>query len=108
MNSLPFHSTVPGCVLTIGNFDGVHLGHRALIEKLVSMSHRLKVPSVVFSFDPPPLKLLRPEMVPKPLTWNDRRRELLTRLRIDRVDFFPTTHELLEQTPREFFERILV
>jgi len=108
MNSLPFQSTFPGCVITIGNFDGVHLGHRALIDKLTGMSQRLQVPSVVFSFDPPPLKLLRPEMVPKPLTWNDRRRELLMELRVDRVDFFPTTHELLEQTPREFFERILV
>ena len=108
MNSRQSSSPLTGCVLTIGNFDGVHLGHRALIDKLTGMSQRLKVPSVVFSFDPTPLKLLRPELVPKPLTWNDRREKLLRKLRIDRVHFFPTTHELLQQSPSEFFERILV
>lgn len=97
-----------GCVLTIGNFDGVHLGHRSLIEKLIGMGTRLNLPSVVFSFDPPPLRLLRPEIVPKPLTWNMRREALLKNLGVDFVHFYPTTHELLQQSPSEFFERILV
>jgi len=95
-------------VLTIGNFDGVHLGHRSLIEKLIGMGTRLNLPSVVFSFDPPPLRLLRPEIVPKPLTWNMRREALLKNLGVDFVHFYPTTHELLQQSPSEFFERILV
>ena len=97
-----------GCVLTIGNFDGVHLGHRSLIEKLIGMGTRLNLPSVVFSFDPPPLRLLRPEIVPKPLTWNMRREALLKNLGVDFVHFYPTTHELLQQSPSEFFEQILV
>ena len=97
-----------GCVLTIGNFDGVHLGHRSLIEKLIGMGTRLNLPSVVFSFDPPPMRLLRPEIVPKPLTWNMRREALLKNLGVDFVHFYPTTHELLQQSPSEFFEQILV
>ncbi|MFZ4081068.1 MAG: bifunctional riboflavin kinase/FAD synthetase [Pirellula sp.] len=97
-----------GCVLTIGNFDGVHLGHRSLIEKLIGMGTRLNLPSVVFSFDPPPLRLLRPEIVPKPLTWNMRREALLKNLGVDFVHFYPTTHELLQQSPSEFFEQLLV
>ena len=95
-------------MLTIGNFDGVHLGHRSLIEKLIGMGTRLNLPSVVFSFDPPPLRLLRPEIVPKPLTWNMRREALLKNLGVDFVHFYPTTHELLQQSPSEFFKRILV
>lgn len=97
-----------GCVLTIGNFDGVHLGHRSLIESLVRMGRSENLPSVVFSFDPPPLKLLRPDLAPKPLTWNQRREELLRSLGVDLVYFYPTSHDLLEYSPSEFFQKILV
>jgi riboflavin kinase/FMN adenylyltransferase len=78
------------CVLTIGNFDGVHLGHRSLIEMLLAMASRRGLPSVVLTFDPPPLKLLRPDTAPKPLTWNHRRESLLKKLGVDHVHFFPT------------------
>ena len=97
-----------GSVVTIGNFDGVHLGHRALIERLIDTSKRLKTKSMVFTFDPPPLKLLRPEITPKPLTWNARRAELLNRLGVDQILFYPTNTDLLRLTPVEFFERILI
>ena len=97
-----------GCVLTIGNFDGVHLGHRSLIESLVRMGRSENLPSVVFSFDPPPLKLLRPDLAPTPLTWNQRREELLRSLGVDLVYFYPTSHDLLEYSPSEFFQKILV
>lgn len=96
------------CVLTIGNFDGVHLGHRSLIEMLLEMASRRGLPSVVLTFDPPPLKLLRPDTAPKPLTWNHRRESLLKKLGVDHVHFFPTTRDLLNHSPKEFFERILI
>lgn len=96
------------CVLTIGNFDGVHLGHRSLIESLLAMARRQGLPSVVLTFDPPPLKLLRPEIAPKPLTWNRRRESLLKSLQIDHVHFLATTAELLNHSPKEFFDRVLV
>lgn len=97
-----------GCVLTIGNFDGVHLGHRSLIESLVRMGRSFGMPSVVFTFDPPPLKLLNPDLLPKPLTWNQRRRELLTNLGVDYVYFYPTSHTLLDYSPSQFFQALLV
>lgn len=96
------------CVLTIGNFDGVHLGHRSLLERLLAMAKRQGLPSVVLTFDPPPLRLLRPEVAPKPLTWNRRREFLMRSLRIDHVYFLPTTHELLDHSPKEFFDNILL
>lgn len=97
-----------GCVMTIGNFDGVHLGHRSLIDRLVRMGRRLGMPTAVFTFDPPPLRLLKPNAAPKPLTWNQRRESLLKNLGVDFVHFYPTDHELLSLSPREFFERILI
>lgn len=97
-----------GCVMTIGNFDGVHLGHRSLIERLVDMGKNLGVPTVVFTFDPPPLRLLKPQSAPKPLTWNKRRESLLKKLGVDFVHFYPTDHQLLSLSPQEFFERILI
>lgn len=97
-----------GCALAIGNFDGVHLGHRSLIQRLIEMSERLKVPSVVFTFDPPPMKLLKPGFIPRPLTCNERREKLLKQLGVEHVLFYPTTRDLLDYTPRQFFERILV
>lgn len=101
-------SSEAGCVITIGNFDGVHQGHRALIQRVVKMANRLHLPSMVFTFDPPPLKLLRPQLVPKPLTLNGRRETLLRSLGVDRVVFYPTTQSLLDYSPSDFFLKILV
>ncbi len=52
-------------VLTIGNFDGQHVGHRALIEAVVETAQRLKGVPMVLSFDPHPIEVLRPGTVPK-------------------------------------------
>jgi riboflavin kinase/FMN adenylyltransferase len=97
-----------GCVLTVGNFDGVHLGHRALIDRLIAQAQKRNCPSVVFTFDPPPLKILQPHRVPTPLTWNARREALLRGIGVDHVEFFPTSLELLNLTPEAFFQKILI
>jgi riboflavin kinase/FMN adenylyltransferase len=57
-----------GCVLTIGNFDGVHLGHRAVIEKLAEQGRLLNLPVVVMSFEPQPLEYFLASNVPSRLT----------------------------------------
>lgn len=49
-------------VVTIGNFDGLHLGHQALVSKVMDLSQKFQVPSVVFTFDPHPLEILAPEV----------------------------------------------
>ena len=54
---------ISGCAVTLGNFDGVHLGHRELFRHLVKKAHALDSPSVIFTFDPHPLKLLAPGVV---------------------------------------------
>ena len=55
---------VKGPVITLGNFDGVHLGHRKIIKKLVERAGRLERPSVVYTFEPHPLKVVAPGASP--------------------------------------------
>src|SRR5262249_36326724 len=64
-------------------------------------------PAVVFTFDPHPVRLLRPEQAPPPLTWTARKAQLLAALGIDLVIAYPTDRELLELAPREFFDLIV-
>lgn len=97
-----------GGSVAIGNFDGVHLGHRAMLHTLLSTARQQQHPAVVVTFDPHPLTILRPEQAPTPLTTMPYRRELLHRLGVDAVVVLPTTRELLHWTPTEFFERIVV
>jgi riboflavin kinase/FMN adenylyltransferase len=57
-----------GCVLTIGNFDGVHLGHKAVIEKLVGHGKTLGLPVVILIFEPQPLEYFLGDNAPPRLT----------------------------------------
>ncbi|MEZ6110354.1 MAG: bifunctional riboflavin kinase/FAD synthetase [Pirellulaceae bacterium] len=98
---------VRGGALTIGNFDGVHRGHAAIIERLKAQSAKVGGPAVVFTFDPHPVRLLRPEAAPPPLTWTDRKAELLAELGVDAVIAYPTDRALLALTAAEFFQRIV-
>ncbi len=93
--------------VTVGNFDGVHLGHARLVERLVAKSRELGGSSAVLTFDPHPARLLRPDRVPTPLCWIERKAELLGRLGVDVVIAYPTTMSLLQLDPRQFFDRIL-
>jgi len=93
--------------VTIGNFDGVHRGHARLVERLIAKSHQLGGPAIVFTFDPHPVRLLRPDAAPPPLTWTDRKAELLGELGVTAVVAYPTDEALLSLTPEEFFSRIV-
>jgi riboflavin kinase/FMN adenylyltransferase len=94
--------------VTVGNFDGVHRGHARIIERLVAQARTEDGPAVAFTFDPHPVRLLRPELAPPPLTWIERKAELLARLGIDALVAYPTDQALLDLSPEEFFEQILV
>jgi riboflavin kinase / FMN adenylyltransferase len=96
-----------GGAVAIGNFDGVHLGHARLIERLHAMAERVGGPSIVFTFDPPPARVLRPDAAPEPLIWTERKIELLGELGVDVAIVYPTDRALLELDPRQFFDRIV-
>lgn len=77
--------SLPASVLTLGNFDGIHLGHQALVQNIVRDSKRLKSPSVVLTFEPHPLKVLAPNRAPKLILLHKDKMQLLQSLGVDIV-----------------------
>jgi riboflavin kinase/FMN adenylyltransferase len=96
-----------GGAVAIGNFDGVHLGHARIAERLIAQARQVGGPAVVFTFDPHPVRLLRPSLAPPPLTWTDRKAELLAALGVDAMIVYPTDEALLAHSDRQFFDRIV-
>ncbi len=93
--------------VAIGNFDGVHRGHARIVERVIEQARELGGPALIFTFDPHPVRLLRPTEAPPPLTWTDRKAELLAELGVDALIAYPTDEALLQLTPRVFFQRIV-
>lgn len=93
--------------VAIGNFDGVHRGHARIVERLIARAQQVGGPALVFTFDPHPVRLLRPSAAPPPLTWTDRKAELLVELGVDSMIAYPTDEALLALSPREFFDQIV-
>jgi len=97
-----------GCVLSIGNFDGVHRGHQAILSALRTHAATLSVPAVVMTFEPHPAALLKPERTPPRLTTPAQKTALIQKNGIDTVIEYPTDWGLLNLAPQEFFDRIVV
>ena len=94
--------------LTIGNFDGVHRGHRALIERVVAKGRELQVPSAVLTFEPHPREFFAPERAPARLTRLRDKLELLAASGIDRVHLIRFDARLAAMSAARFIEDILV
>jgi len=97
-----------GGAVAIGNFDGVHRGHVAIVERLLQRANAVGGPAIVFTFDPHPVRLLRPDQCPPPLTWTERKAELLSSLGVDWIVAYPTDEALLQLSAQEFFDRIVL
>jgi len=97
----------PMPVITIGNFDGVHLGHRALIDRTRAMADALSVPAGVLTFDPAPQQVLRPESASPRIQSLAQRIEALARTGLDLVVVEPFDRELASLTAETFADRIL-
>ena len=95
-------------MLSIGNFDGVHRGHQAMLGCLREQSLQQGVPSVAMTFDPPPVALVAPRLVPPRLSTLARKAELIARTGIDALFVYPTNTEFLNQTAEQFFQQIVV
>jgi riboflavin kinase / FMN adenylyltransferase len=104
----PVPQAFRGAFLAVGNFDGVHRGHAHLLARLRARADAVGAPAVALTFDPPPALLLRPESAPVPLTWIERKVELLAAAGASEVGVFRTGSWLLGLTAREFFERVIV
>ncbi|MCG6963070.1 MAG: bifunctional riboflavin kinase/FAD synthetase [Acidobacteria bacterium] len=95
-------------VLTIGNFDGVHLGHQNILSKVVERAHQLSTPATAMTFDPHPAKVLRPKDAPRLLTTLGQKLELLGRYGVEVALVVPFTHRLRRMAASEFVRRALV
>src|SRR5207342_2316206 len=96
-----------GGAVSIGNFDGVHRGHVAIVGRLLERAEAVGGPAIVFTFDPHPVRILRPEQSPPPLTWTERKAELLASLGVDWIVAYPTDEALLQLSAVEFFDGIV-
>src|SRR3990172_6984914 len=96
-----------GGAVAIGNFDGVHRGHVEIMRRLLARAASVGGPAIVFTFDPHPVRLLRPEQCPPPLTWTERKAELLAESGVDWIVAYPTDEALLNLSAQDFFERIV-
>ena len=95
-------------VLTIGVYDGVHVGHRTVIGQVRERAAREGAKSVVVTFDRHPLSVVRPEAAPRLLANLDQKLELLESTGIDAVVIVPFDDAQANETPVEFVERVLV
>ena len=93
--------------LSIGNFDGVHVGHAEIVRRLLAAARESSAPAVVFTFDPHPVRILRRQEAPPSLTWAERKLELLAQLGVDAVIAYPPDEAFLRLEARQFFDRIV-
>ena len=95
-------------VVVIGNFDGVHLGHRHVVSRAHEVAAERALPVVAITFDPHPMAVLRPEHAPTTLTSLEVRAELLADAGADAVLALPFDRAVAAWSPEEFVERVLV
>lgn len=105
--TIPERATTP-TVLAIGNFDGLHLGHRALLERLTTKAGELSLPASVMTFEPHPRELFSPDQAPARLTSLREKLGLLESCGIDRAYVCHFSRKLAALTADEFIEKLLV
>lgn len=94
-------------VLTIGNFDGIHLGHRAIMETVIERARLLEGEAVVLTFDPHPRKVLRPDTAPSMLATREQKLEALEKVGIDVVIMQPFDLEFAKTSPESFVRDLI-
>ena len=96
-----------GCVLSLGNFDGVHIGHTALLETACKKAKELGLPSVVWTFGEAPLNVLRGKSSLKYITGSSDKIRLLSAVGCD-VVYFADFQQYRDCSPEDFVRRVLV
>ncbi len=97
-----------GCVATIGNFDGMHVGHQQIVRGVVDRARELGRPSAVITFHPHPLTVVAPDRVPKQILTLAQKEELLREMGVDAMLVVPFSHEFSRWTADRFIEEFLV
>jgi riboflavin kinase/FMN adenylyltransferase len=97
-----------GSTVTVGSFDGVHLGHEAVLREIARRAAAKGRASVLVTFEPHPLEVVNPQAAPPLLTTDAERREILAQLPLDYVLFLRFDRHLASFTPEEFVDRVLL
>jgi riboflavin kinase/FMN adenylyltransferase len=97
-----------GAAITVGTFDGVHLGHRALVARTIDEARSFGATSVLVTWDRHPLETLRPGTEPKVLTTPERKAELIEDTGIDTLVVLPFDHAFSKWSPERFVTDVLV
>jgi len=105
--TIPARADLP-LALTIGNFDGVHLGHQAMLERLKREARARQLPAAVMTFEPHPREFFAPDQAPTRLSSLREKLEVLATLGIDRAYVCRFSYDLARTTPEAFIERMLV
>lgn len=98
---------VTDTVVTVGTFDGVHRGHRDVIEKLVARAGKLGVASVLVTFEPHPMEIVNPAAAPLLLTTREEKLEVLAESGLEYLAVVPFTAALSTYSAEEFVARVL-
>lgn len=95
-------------VVTLGNFDGVHRGHRAVLNRVVQQAAEWRIPSVAVTFEPHPLAVLMPERAPARISTDAQRADLLQATGLDALLVMEFTRELAGWSPEKFVQEVFV
>ncbi|MHB1015147.1 MAG: bifunctional riboflavin kinase/FAD synthetase, partial [Desulfurivibrionaceae bacterium] len=97
----------PNAAVTIGNFDGVHLGHQILFSEVVGRAYQNRGTSVAVTFEPHPLKVVRPDIGLKLISTAEQKKELIALANIDALVILPFTREFANTPAEVFVDQVL-
>ena len=97
-----------GSVIAIGTFDGIHLGHQRVLQYAIERAKESGAVATALTFEPPPVKVLRPEAAPPRISTNQQRMDWFGAVGLETAVVLPFTKELAALTPEEFVEQILL
>lgn len=95
-------------VVTLGNFDGVHRGHKAVLQTVLELAAERGAGTVAVTFDPHPVAVLRPDLAPAAVTSLEHRLDLVEQVGLDAVLVQEFTHELAQMTPEDYVREVFV
>lgn len=104
---MPLPDAPGGTVVTVGTFDGVHLGHHKVLEEIARRARKVRARSVLVTFEPHPLSVVNPQAAPPLLTLPEERREILAQSELDILAVLAFTPALSQYSPEQFVQLLL-
>ncbi len=95
-------ASFPPSAIVTGSFDGLHRGHRFLINRLIETARKKNLQAVVFSFEPHPVQILNPHKAPPLLTTSEERKKIFSGIPVDKVIFYPFSNKFAKLTGKDF------